>query len=284
MNDRDNLLVQKRDSQEDLESLVSWFRRFRSCIVAFSGGVDSSLLGYAAKQALKNNAFLVISKSPAFADSEGDFARKIATEIGIKLIEVVQDDLADQNYVKNEVMRCYFCRSNLANVIRPIAEELLIDVRVEGTHVDDIQTPRPGIKALREAGFRAPLLELHIGKERIREAAKSAGLSNWDRPSEACLSSRIAFGQKIDKRILSRIEAAENIVKLATSARIVRVRTIGNHAIVEVENDSVRTALAKSQSICEGLNALGYESVEISKEGYKSGKMLELFVKNESER
>ncbi|MFI5420105.1 MAG: asparagine synthase-related protein, partial [Nitrososphaerales archaeon] len=170
---------------QDLERLVNWFVSFRSCLVAFSGGVDSSLLAFAAKSALGNRAHAVISKSPAMAESEIDWAKKVAKEIGIELLEVVQNDLEDREYVKNSVTRCYFCRSNLVDAMRPLVDRLAIEVCVDGTHADDMSSPRPGVKALREAGFRPPILELGFGKEKIRNMARTAGLSTWQRPSEA---------------------------------------------------------------------------------------------------
>ena len=257
---------------------MDWFRNFYSCIVAFSAGVDSSLLALAAEKALGNRAYAVTSCSPAFADSELTEARKIAREIGIELIEVIQNDLEDPGYVKNEVSRCYFCRTNLSMAIRPVMERLSVEVCVEGTHMDDLGKPRPGVKALRENGFRAPFVELGFGKKDIRELARTIGLSNWNRPSEACLSSRVAYGQPITLPTLARIEKAEKIVKELTSANIVRVRTIGNAAVVEVDEASVPSALQRKKTIEGALHQVGYETVRIDPAGYVSGKMLELFV------
>jgi len=265
----------------DLEQLISWFLPYRSCLVAFSGGVDSSLLAFAAKKALNERAFAVISKSPAVSISEIEYAREIAAEIGIELIEAVQNDLEDKRYLENSVLRCYFCRSNLVEAMTPIAHRLSIDVCVDGTHADDVQNPRPGIKALREGGFRAPFLELRYRKERIRNMAKNSNLSNWDRPSEACLSSRIAYGTEISLARLKKIEAAENFVRSKTNARIVRVRLIDNQGIIEVDKESIDRVIANLELICKKLVEIGFESVEIDRAGYKSGRMLELFVGQE---
>jgi pyridinium-3,5-biscarboxylic acid mononucleotide sulfurtransferase len=272
--------VTEADPKENLGRLVEWFRAFNSCIVAFSAGVDSSLLALAAKSALGTRAYAVTSLSPAFAVAEREEARRISSEIGIELVEVSQDDLNDSNYVKNEVSRCYFCRTNLAIAILPIAEKLLINLCVDGTHVDDLEKPRPGVKALRENGFRAPLVELGFGKNQIREMARHAGLSNWNRPSEACLSSRVAYGQSISLNTLQLIEKAEEIVKSLTGAEIVRVRTIGSTAVIEVDKPHVFAAENRLNKVREKLNEFGYESVSIDPEGYASGNMLELFVKS----
>lgn len=266
--------------QTSLSRLVGWFNRFDSCIISFSAGVDSSLLALCAKKALGERAYAVTSVSPSFSESERATAKKIATEIGIELVIVIQDDLGTEAYLKNDVTRCYFCRSNLANAINPVAKQLSIYVCVDGTHIDDMKSPRPGIKALRESGFKAPYVELGMGKDIIRAMAKVAGLSNWNRPSEACLSSRIAFGQRIDMKTLGRIEAAESVVKKLTGANIVRVRTIGDRASIEVDNESLGVAFEMMNRLQRELKLLGYEEVAIDPKGYSSGKMLELFVKD----
>jgi len=266
--------------EENLRRLDDWFRGYSSCIVAFSAGVDSSLLALTAKSALGSRAYAVTSLSPAFAKSERDEARSVAKEIGIELIEVRQDDLNDPGYVRNGITRCYFCRSNLALALLPVKARLDIEVCVDGTHKDDLQKPRPGVKALRENGFRAPLAELGFGKKDIRGMAFLADLSNWNRPSEACLSSRIAYGDNISLETLERVENAEKIVRALTGASVVRVRTIGDRGVIEVDKDSICRVNEKFGAISEKLKALGYLDVEIDPDGYASGKMLELFVKS----
>lgn len=270
-----------RTDQECLTDLIDWFKQYRSCVVAFSAGVDSSLLAYCARQALSEKAYAVTSLSPSFSEIERKTTREIASELGIQLLEVVQDDLGNPEYVANGVNRCYVCRSNLARTIQPIRDRLSVEVCVDGTHLDDMKSPRPGIRALRKAGFRAPFVELQMGKDIVRSVARYVGLSNSERPSETCLSSRVAFGQKIDLVTLQRIENAESIVKSITKASIVRVRTIGTEASVEVDKSTVPIALERLDEIRQGLEELGYEKVTIDPQGYTSGKMLELFVKNE---
>jgi pyridinium-3,5-biscarboxylic acid mononucleotide sulfurtransferase len=264
----------------DYASLREWFSRFPSALVAFSGGVDSSVLAYAAHDVLSQRSVAVTSISPAFARSELDSGREVANEIGIELLEVFQDDLSDRNYMANQVSRCYFCRSNLVQAILPIAKERQISVCVDGTHIDDLKSPRPGVRALRESGFRAPFVESGLGKDRIREIAKMLGLSNWDRPSEACLSSRIAYGQEINEVFLRRIELAELSVREIVGAKVIRVRTIGDRAIIEVGPQSIKKAQASFSEIEMKLKFLGYGAVEIDPKGYSSGRMLELFLQS----
>jgi pyridinium-3,5-biscarboxylic acid mononucleotide sulfurtransferase len=266
----------------DLKELVRWFRGFRSCAIAFSAGVDSSVLAYAAKIALECRSLAITSVSSSFPNSELIEARKMAEEIEIELEIVEQDDLSDENYFRNDVSRCYFCRNHLASVMMPIVRARGIQVWVDGTHLDDMKSPRPGVKALREAGFRAPFVELGFRKEDIRQIARQVGLSNWDRPSESCLSSRIAYGHRIDDGTLRQIERSESYVRTVTGARIVRVRTIGTSAVIEVDKQSIPATQRNLENIEVALRSWGYDSVEIDPNGYTSGKMLKLFVNDDS--
>src|SRR5579875_3268992 len=215
----------RNDPKMLMRALEEWFARYSSCAIAFSGGVDSPLLAYTARKMLHDKAVAILSRSPALSRAEYRNAVSVANFIGIRLLVVRQDDLATPGYVTNNVNRCYFCRSNLAKAIDPIVKELRIDVRVDGTHLDDMSSPRPGIKALREAGFRSPLAELGMRKEDVRRVARLVGLSNSEKPSEACLSSRIAYGQAIDTKTLRMIEDSEEFIRQITSASVVRVRT-----------------------------------------------------------
>jgi len=265
-----------------LDNLIHWFSPFDSAVVAFSSGVDSSVVAYAAHKALGQNAYSVTSLSPSIAQNEIQEARKIAREIGIRLLFVNQNDLKDQRYVANQTNRCYFCRNNLAKGILPIVKEKSIKVWVDGTQVDDLKNPRPGLKALREGGFRSPLVELSLGKEDVRSIARTIGLSNAERPSESCLSSRIAYGQSIDRVTLKMIERSEKFVKKATGCNIVRVRTLGKRAMIELDPSSIDRGVKNLAVISQKLRSYGYERVEIDSNGYKPGRMLELFVQENS--
>lgn len=271
-------MTSESDSEVKLDLLERWFSRFDSCLIAFSAGVDSSVLACAARRVLGNKAVAVTSVSPAFARSEMLAATRIANEIGIELVTVRQDDLSDENYVANQVSRCYFCRSNLVKAIEPVAKARNTEVCVDGTHLDDMHSPRPGVKALREAGFRAPFVELGFSKGDIRDVARVTNLSNAERPSEACLASRIAYEQRIDKNTLRMIEQSEEFVRQLTGASVVRVRTIGSMAVLELDKGSIPTAIKSEREIARALKMFGYTKVEIDPEGYRQGKMLSLFI------
>lgn len=272
------------DARQNLLDLESWFRGFDSALIAFSAGVDSSVLAYAAHSALGEKAIAVTSVSTSFAQSELLSTRQMADEIGIELRVVSQDDLGNENYVANQVNRCYFCRMALAEAIMPIVRERKISVCVDGNHVDDMKSPRPGIKALREAGFRAPFVELGYHKEDIRDIARMVGLSNAEKPSEACLSSRIAYGQRIDEETLRRVEQSESFIRNLTGAKIVRVRTIGSKAVIELDLESIEKTRLHFDTIERTLKSLGYSMVEIDPNGYTSGRMLQLFLQKDDNK
>ena len=267
-------------AEENFRKLKDWFLKFDSALVAFSAGVDSSVLAHAARQALSSRAIAVTSVSPSFARSEIDSARQLANEIGIELIVVSQDDLASKDYAANQVNRCYFCRSNLVEALMPMVKERGISICVDGTHLDDLKSPRPGVKALREAGFKAPFVELGFCKEQVREIARILTLSNSEKPSESCLASRIAYRQKIDEHILRQIEKSEIFIRELVHAKIVRVRTIGTRAVVELDPQSIERAQKSFSEIQRTLISFGYTSIEIDPNGYSSGRMLDLFIRD----
>ncbi len=269
---------------EKLDRVIDWFSEFNSALVAFSSGVDSSVVAFAASKALGNAAVAATSVSQSLARAEIVEAKKIAREIGIRLILVKQDDLNDQGYISNQITRCYFCRNNLSRAILPMIKDNNIEVWVDGTQVDDLKSPRPGIKALREAGFRAPLVEIGLEKEDVRSIARAIKLSNADRPSESCLSSRIAYGQRIDPATLALVERSEEVVKELTGCKIVRVRTFGKKAVIELDQLSVQTGMVRFKEISQKLKSFGYDSAEIDPQGYTPGKMFALFVQDNAQQ
>ena len=260
-----------------LDRLIAWFKD--NCkdgaIVALSGGVDSALVAYAAKQALGYKALAVTADYKTLAREELEYARKVAEEIGIRHRIVEYDELLNNDFVKNDEYRCYYCREELAKHLIKIAREEGCSLIVDGTNLDDISDYRVGLIALRKHGIRSPLLELGISKSKVRELAKQANISIYDKPSNACLASRVARGIRITYDRLARIERAEEIVKRITNARQVRVRDHDGLARIEVGRDERHLLfdINKLDEIDSRLKALGFKHVTIDAMGYKQGSM-----------
>ncbi len=258
-----------------LEQLIKWFEGKGKVLVALSGGVDSALVAYAAQRSIGDLAVAVTADYKTLAQEELDSARKICSEIGIRHVIIEYNELENPEFVKNDKDRCFHCRTELAVHLIQLSEKEKIGTIVDGTNTDDLGEYRPGIVALRENGVRSPLVEIGLGKVEIRNFARDAGLSVYDRPSNSCLASRIPWGHKVTAEKLTRIEKGENIVKHLFGARQVRVRDLGKEARIEVGQDELHllSDLQKVSILNERLKELGFESVSIDKEGYRPGKL-----------
>ncbi len=238
-------------------------------VVAMSGGVDSSVVAALAFDALGADAVAVTLTGPAVARREVDRAARVARSIGIAHREIEVNPLALAAYRANTSNRCFFCRSVEAEALT--AEGIRRGARqfVDGIHLDDLGEERPGIAAMERAGFQHPLATAGWRKADVRREARRRGLPNWDEPSDACLASRVASGQPIDRDLLSRIERAEELVR-ALGFRRVRVRVSGRSARIEVDPAEVERLSAPSlaATVREGLSPLGFATVTIDPAGY----------------
>jgi uncharacterized protein len=262
---------------DKFDKLVEWFAKNGDRVmVALSGGVDSAVVALAAKQALGNNAIAITADYRTLAEEELATARQVAKEIGIDHRVIEYDELENPEFVKNDNMRCYHCRTELGQHLVKEAKKADIALIVDGTNVDDLSDYRPGIRALRENGVRSPMVELGITKSEIREIAKSFGLSVYDKPSNACLASRIPTGSKVTYEKLQRIESAEIIVKSMFGVRQVRVRDHGELARVEVGRDElVKMFDVEKLALLDGkLKGLGFKFVSVDAAGYRTGKLV----------
>lgn len=257
------------------EKLVAWFARSDSAVVALSGGVDSAVVALAAKKALGDNATAITADYKTLAGEELATARKVAGEIGIRHTIIEYDELANAEFVKNDGMRCYHCRTELGQHLAEEAQKAGVELIVDGTNVDDLSDYRPGIRALQENGVKSPMVELGITKAEIRAIAKEHGLSVYDKPSNACLASRIPVGMEVTYEKLRRIENAEIAVKSIFGVRQVRVRDHGDVARVEVGNDELALMFdVQKLFLMDGkLKEFGWKFVSIDAAGYKSGKL-----------
>jgi len=260
---------------EKAEMLLKWFSDKESVAIAFSGGVDSAVVAKAASVALGEKAIAVTARSSTLPESELEAARKVAGEIGIEHVVVDEDELRDPRFRENPPNRCYFCRSGLVKALRRIAEERGIKHILDGANADDPKGHRPGLQALREGGVRSPLLELGLGKSDVREIAAHFGLSVRDKPSMACLASRIPYGEPITKEKLVMVERAEDYLR-GKGFRQLRVRSHSGIARIEVEKEEIEKALKIKDEITRELKKLGFKYVTLDLEGYRSGSMDEV--------
>ncbi len=263
--------------KDGFERLADWFASNGDrAVVALSGGVDSAVVALAARKALGNGALAITADYKTLSEEELETARLVAKEIGIAHRVIHYDELENPEFVKNDNLRCYHCRTELGQHLAEEARMAGITLIVDGTNIDDLSDYRPGIRALRENGVRSPMVELGIGKSEIRRIAKELGLSIYDKPSNACLASRIPTGKAVTYERLNRIESSESIVKAVFGVRQVRVRDHGEVARIEVGRDELakvfdeeRLALVDSK-----LKQLGFKFVSIDAGGYESGKLV----------
>jgi uncharacterized protein len=261
----------------NFDRLVEWFtKNDNRAIVALSGGVDSAVVALAAKKALGKNAVAITADYKTLAAEELATARRVAKEIGIEHKVIEYDELESPGFVKNDGMRCYHCRTELGQHLAEEAKKAGIVLIVDGTNADDLSDYRPGIRALRENGVRSPMVELGIIKSEVREIAKGFGLSVYDKPSNACLASRIPTGNEVTYEKLQRIESAEIVVKTVFGVRQVRVRDHGELARVEVGRDELQKMFDVDKlALLDGkLKELGFKFVSVDAAGYKTGKLV----------
>lgn len=258
-----------------LDLLIRWFDGRGSVMVALSGGVDSALVAYAAYKSIGVMATAVTADYKTLAQDELNSARTICSEIGIPHIITEYNELENPDFVKNDKTRCFHCRTQLASHLVEIASSKGISTIVDGTNLDDLGEYRPGIAALREGGVLSPLVEVGLAKAEVRNFAREAGLSVYDRPSNSCLASRIPWGQQVTAEKLVMIEKGENIVKHLLGARQVRVRYLGNEARVEIGRNELHLLSDKPRIslVRERLMQIGFEQVSIDEEGYRPGKL-----------
>ena len=257
----------------DLEKLRDWFRECPGALVAFSGGVDSSLLAFLSQHFLgRAQTLAVISASPSLKLSDLDEAKDFALINDLSIRVITTKEMENPSYFSNPSNRCYFCKHTLYDELADLRKDYTGWWVLNGTNRDDLGDYRPGLKAADEFEVRSPLSDCGIDKEGVRALAAHFKLQCWDKPASPCLSSRVPYGEEITVKKLRQIEDAEALVKDA-GFPINRVRHYGDTARVEVAED-FQTKLAENrEAIAAGIRKLGFAQVDFDEEGFVSGKL-----------
>jgi len=279
-----NKKVQKaplKDKYNKLKEILNNYlpagRQVRGLLVAYSGGVDSSLLLKVACDVIGKNVLAVVARSETYTKEEGESAIKFAKSIGVRYKVIGTNEFNDENFLSNPPERCYYCKKELFLKLKDIAKKENIKYVADGSNVSDMADFRPGTNASKELGIVSPLREAGFTKEDIRALSKQLKLPTWDRPALACLASRVPYGTRISKEILHKIEKGEKYLR-SLGLKQVRVRHHGNLARIEVDKehlcDLVEDGIA--DKIDRKFKGLGYNYVTIDLKGYRIGSMNEV--------
>jgi uncharacterized protein len=255
-----------------LDDLVERVAELGGAVVAFSGGVDSSVVAAIAHRALGPRALAVTAVSPAVATGELDGARGVAEHIGIAHETVSTDELARPGYRANGRDRCYFCKTELYDVLAELASARGYPALLSGANADDAGDWRPGLRAAAEHGVRHPLLEHGVTKEQVRALARHLDLPSAEKPATPCLASRIPYGTAVDPATLRQIDRAERNVR-ALGFPVLRVRHHGILGRVEIAADDLLQALAREEEVTAAVRAAGYSHAVLDREPFRSGRL-----------
>lgn len=262
------------------ELLVERLRELSSCVVAFSGGVDSAVVAKAAQLALKDRAVAVTGVSASLAEGELEAARRVAQAIGIRHETLATHEFDDAEYLANEPNRCWHCKDELYRQLAPWARRHGYRWIANGTNADDLGDFRPGLRAAEEHRVRSPLAECGFGKQTVRELARLWELQVWDKPAMPCLSSRVVYGLEITSERLARIDQAERLLRELGLANV-RVRCHHDElARLEVELADLPALCAANvrPRVVERLRELGFRYVTLDLEGFRSGSFQQLVL------
>lgn len=248
-------------------------------MVAFSGGVDSTFVLKRAHQELGDQVVAVTAASETFPSREYDAAIRLAKEMGVQIHETEVSELDNADFVANNPDRCYHCKTGLYSHLQRIAKEMGYPYILDGSNMDDLGDYRPGLQAKSEQGVRSVLQEAGFYKEEIRKLSKQLGLPTWNKPSFACLSSRIPYGTRIEKRKIDQLDLAEDYL-FSLGLWQVRVRHHDEIARIEVLPDDIPRLLEHREQIDEKLKSLGFKYVTLDLQGYRTGSMNEVLSIN----
>jgi uncharacterized protein len=257
-----------------LEQLKTLFAEMGRALIAYSGGIDSTLVAKVAYDVLGDRALAVTAVSPSLLPEDLEEAGIQAIEIGIMHELVQTHELDNPNYAANPVNRCYFCKSELHDTLKPLALQRGYPYVVDGVNADDLSDYRPGIPAAKERGARSPLAEVGISKAEVRELAKYLGLSCWDKPAQPCLSSRFPYGEEITIAKLQRVGRSEAYLR-KLGLKGFRVRSAGDTARIELPAEQIKEFVLTVDlpTIVSAFQSFGFLYVTLDLEGFRSGKL-----------
>ncbi|MEH2191648.1 MAG: ATP-dependent sacrificial sulfur transferase LarE [Nostoc sp.] len=268
---------------EKFEQLKALFQEMEQALIAYSGGVDSTLVAKIAYDALGDRALAVTAVSPSLLPEELEDAKIQAATIGIAHKIVQTHEMENPNYTSNPVNRCYFCKSELHDTLKPLALQLGYPYVVDGVNADDLHDYRPGIQAAKERGARSPLAEVGVTKVEVRQLSQQLGLPWWDKPAQPCLSSRFPYGEEITVAKLQRVGRAEIFLRKLGWQNL-RVRSEGDTARIELSPEQIKdfVLMTDLQKVVSVFQDLGFLYVTLDLEGYRSGKLNQVLNNREA--
>jgi uncharacterized protein len=243
-----------------------------SCLLAFSGGTDSSFLLQVAHRRLGGNLLAVTADSPTYPAQELIFSKELAKKIGARHRVIRTGELKQRNFYSNPKERCYYCKKELFGRLKKMARRLKIKHVIDASNITDKEDFRPGERAKKELGIRSPLVEAGFSKQDIRRYSKAMGLATWDKPNLACLASRIPYGRMITPELLSRIGRGEEFLQ-GLGLRQVRIRDYGDLCRIEVPVSQISRLIRRRVLVVERLRKLGYNYITVDLQGYRTGSM-----------
>ena len=265
---------------QKLEQLKALFKEMERAIIAYSGGVDSSLVAKIAYDVLGDKALAVTAMSPSLLIEELEDAKIQAATIGIRHQVVETHEMENLNYTSNPVNRCYFCKSELHDTLKPLAQKLGYPYVIDGVNADDLHDYRPGIQAAKERGARSPLAEIGVSKAEVRQISQYLSLAWWDKPAQPCLSSRFPYGEEITVNKLQRVGRAEIYLRKLGWNNL-RVRSEGDTARIELPPEQIQNFVLNTDlvSVVSAFQEFGFIYVTLDLEGYRSGKLNQVLDK-----